>query len=127
MSGVPVSGAPVSGTTDLARERAKAFALIEAAKEPADLFGPGAGVGPGARAGTGPGADATASRRFRRLARLVHPDANRGTTGRRPPSPGWPTCGSGTRVAEPARPGTGRWSHGATSPTSTPPAAGCSS
>jgi hypothetical protein len=55
----------VSGTT---REREDAFTLIEAAREPADLFG----------SGSGPGAEAEAARRYRRLARLVHPDASPG-------------------------------------------------
>jgi hypothetical protein len=50
----------VNGAGEAAREREEAVRLIEAAREAADLFGTGS----------------EAARRYRRLARLVHPDAN---------------------------------------------------
>jgi hypothetical protein len=64
----------MSGAAAAARERDEAFALIGAAREPGDLFGSGAETGAGGTADAG--ADAGAARRYRRLARLVHPDAN---------------------------------------------------
>ena len=59
---------PAAGTAMTTEE---AIALIEAATSPADIFGPGAGPGDAAQ------------QAYRRLARLVHPDASTGT-----PAPG---------------------------------------
>ena len=93
-----------AGTAGAVRTAAEAIALIETARSAGDLFGA-----------------ADASRRYRRLARLTHPDATPATRGRRRRSRNWPGCGRSTSPTS----GGVFWSPAATSPTCTRRRGGC--